>query len=92
MGRFAVASAKANRLEASGFIEVRNNSCGVSLWIAEVWMMKYRHQTCRKAGFTLIEVLVVVAIIALLVAVFLPSLKKARESAQGAVCASQMLR
>lgn len=41
-------------------------------------------------GFTLIEVLVVVAIIALLVAILLPSLNRAREQARTAVCLSNL--
>lgn len=42
------------------------------------------------SGFTLIEVLVVVAIIALLVAVLIPSLVNAREQAKRAVCSSNL--
>lgn len=45
---------------------------------------------CRKKGFTLIEVLVVVAIIALLVAILLPALSGAKDSARSAQCMSNM--
>ena len=52
--------------------------------------MSIPRTTGRRHAFTLVELLVVISIVALLIALLLPSIKRSRENARVVVCASNL--
>ena len=49
-----------------------------------------RHRTSRKAGFTLVEIMIVVAIIGLLAAIAIPNFVRARTQSQKNACINNL--
>jgi prepilin-type N-terminal cleavage/methylation domain-containing protein/prepilin-type processing-associated H-X9-DG protein len=64
--------------------------CGIVFEQSDMHGMSRRGSPSRESGFTLVEVLVAVGIIALLVALLLPSLSRVRTEARAVHCASQI--
>src|SRR6476660_4776106 len=55
-----------------------------------MWLRSINPQSCRRRGFTLVEMLVVISIIAVLAALLLPAVQMAREASRKTSCGNNL--
>jgi len=66
------------------------NECVVSAGLSSEEIVRYRAMRSKSSGFSLVELLVVMGIIMVLVALLLPTLKKAKDNANRVACLNNL--